>query len=167
MKPMDHYSGYVSPAKWFHDQKVRGQEVPNGWIVSGREPWYLNESIPENRKLSSEAFLFESVSLNNSQVAQRKSSGSSSDFVTQKHQKDLSVVYSLMNMCQLAYHNISIKILKELLLNTTDEFEQTDLEAVLSRHTELQDDLSRPSKMELRELVSYLPHLPISSDTGN
>lgn len=155
---MDHYSGFVFPSKWFVDNDIRGSVVPNGWIVSNIKPWYLTERLPQNRKLSSEAFLFESRIL-----VEVPSHPKSCEVISQKDQRNLKVIYSLLNVCQLAYSNVSINVLKELLVHTKDEVKRSELNAALSGHVQHRDEMNNLDS-DLKELVSYLPQRKMVGD---
>lgn len=117
LETMEHYSGYVAPSKWFVDNDILGKVVPNDWIVGKMKPWYLTEWLPKNRKLSSEASQFKTRKLlNNTLEVLGSSRLNSCEIITQRDQRNLKIICSMMNVCQLAYSNVSINTLKELLV---------------------------------------------------
>lgn len=132
MRNMDHYSGFVMPSKIFTDKEIRGKRVPNGWVVNDLQPWYLNEHLSVNRKLRSEAFLFGTRKL----LRQAASLPPSNEIISSRNQKSLKTIYSLLSVCQLAFTNISIDVLKEVLSHAKTDADKDECETMISAHKE-------------------------------
>lgn len=147
------------PTKWFTDKKISGRVVKNGWIVADKNltPWYVREDLPRNQKLSSEVFLFEKKTLIENAVLRPLGF----ELLSERDQKSLKAIHSLINMCQLAYHRISKNVLKKLLINSVDEIARNNLEAIHDDHSQAESDMSNPTPDEIRNLSSFIAHQPV------
>lgn len=160
MRNMEHYSGFVMPSKWFKSNMILGKVIQNGWIVTGFKPWYLCDNLSDNRKIRSEAFLFESTThLPNVQPESIRSS----NLISAKNLTNLRKIFPLFNVCQLSFHNTAISIIKELVPNVADKKERKFLKNALSRHMELKDNMVTPVTSELSSLITGIRSLPLSA----
>lgn len=169
MKPMEHYSGFLMPAKYFTN--TFGAAVTNGWIITGNQfkPWYLDASLElsEGQKLQNEAFLFhhrEKMTVEISHPIEMES------LMSERNAKDIEMICSAYNACQLAFHNIAIRVLKNTkssneLLDADGTEEKKRLDHNIQKHIRLRNMVPMPSKGSIEEVVKYFKRLPIENDS--
>lgn len=167
MKPMEHYSGFSMPAKNFAN--TFGAAVTNGWIITGKQikPWYLDASLElsEGQKLQNEAFLFHNrvkmtVEISHPILME--------PHMSERNAKDVEIICSAYNACQLAFHNIAISVLKNTKssnesLDGSEEKKQLDYN--IQKHIRLRNMVPLPSKGSIEEVVKYFKRLPIENDS--
>lgn len=160
VKSLDHYCGFVMPISWFEQNGIQGANVANGWIVTSKKfrPWYLDE-VFGSEKLRPETFLFQKVT----KIAMN--AGHQRELITSRDETDMKVICSALNACQLAFHNISLKILNEKRFYATEE-ERNDLDYIISEHKSRRDKMTKPSKEEMCLISRFLPRLMLDAPKG-
>lgn len=146
------------PSKYFTDGKISGRIVENGWIVSntGFNPWYLNCDLPKDQKLSSEVFMFEKKVM----IENVNSKPTYGELLSERDQKSLKAIHSIMNICQLTYHRIAKNVFKKMLVNSVDEIERNELQATHDHHIEIESGMAKPTSEEIKDCSSFITQQP-------